>query len=143
MTSARKSKEKGSTEKVENPPKRHSLDVLIEKYKEVAQLVEKEGKQYAIKLDQEVNEDVAIKYRLVLRPTGRGVVHVLEILDAAEERAAIQIPLVGRDWARVLNHADRVLTSLSIEKFREVSELLVELSERLKLGGRSSVTEVE
>jgi 1,4-alpha-glucan branching enzyme len=139
MTSTRKSKEKGSTEKAE----RHSLDALIEKYKEVAQLVEKEGKQYAIKLDQEANEDVTIKYRLVLRPTGRGIVHVLEILDATEERAAIQIPLVGRDWARVLNHADRVLTSLSIEKFREVSELLVELSERLKLGGRSSVTEVE
>ena len=143
MTPTRKSKEKGGTEKAENLPKRHSLDALIEKYKEVAQLVEKEGKQYAIKLDQEVNEDVAIKYRLVLRPTGRGIVHVLEILDATEERAAIQIPLVGRDWARVLNHADRVLTSLSIEKFREVSELLVELSERLKLGSRSSVTEVE
>jgi len=139
MTSTRKSKEKG----VENSPKRHSLDVLIEKYKEVAQLVEREGKQYAIKLDQEVNEDVTIKYRLVLRPTGRGIVHVLEILDATEERAAIQIPLVGREWTRILNHADRVLTSLSIEKFREISELLVELSERLKLGSRSSVTEVE
>jgi len=119
------------------------IDALIERYNEIRQKAESENKQYAIKLDQESNEDVTVKYRLVLRPAARGIVHTLEILDATEERAAIQIPLLGRDWARTLNHADRVLSSASIEKFREVAELLIELSERLKLGGRSSVTEIE
>jgi hypothetical protein len=143
MTAAKKSKEGGSAEKAEAQPKRHSVEALIGKYKEVAQLVERENKQYAIKLDLEPSEDVTIKYRLVLRPTGRGVVHTLEILDAMEERAAVQIPLLGRDWERMLNHADRVLSAMSIEKFREVAELLIELNKRLNLGGRGPVTEVE
>jgi hypothetical protein len=118
------------------------VDALIERYNEIRQKVEAENKQYAIKLDQENSEDVTVKYRLVLRPTGRGIVHTLEIMDAVEERAAIQIPLLGRDWERVLNHADRVINSMTAEKFREVAQLLVELSQRLSLGGRSSVTEV-
>jgi len=129
-------------EKSDSGKSSSQVEPLVEKYRETAQKVEAEGKQYAIKLGGESNEDVTIKYRLVLRPTARGIVHTLEILDATEERAAIQIPLLGRDWARTLNHADRVLSNVSVEKFREIAELLVELSERLKLGG-SSLTEVE
>ncbi len=120
-----------------------ALEALIAKYKEIAAKVEQEGKQYAIKLDNEAGEDITIKYRLVLRPTGRGIMHTLEILDATEERGAIQIPLMGRNWERVLNHADRVLSSMTIEKFREISELLIGLSERLNLGRSGGVTEVE
>jgi hypothetical protein len=120
-----------------------AVEALIERYKEIASKVEAEGKQYAIKLDQEANEDVTVKYRLVLRPTARGIIHTLEILDATEERSAIQIPLIGRSWERILNHADRVINSMTAEKFREVADLLIELSNRLNLGGRSSVTEVE
>jgi len=41
-----------------------------------------------------------------------------------------------------LNHADRVLNTMSTEKFREVSRLLVELSKRLGSRG-SAATEVE
>ncbi len=120
-----------------------AVEALVEKYKEIARKVEAEGKQYAIKLDNEVGEDVTIKYRLVLRPTGRGIVHTLEILDATEERSAVQIPLIGRNWEQILNHADRVLSSMTIEKFREVAELLVELGNRINQGRSSGVTEVE
>jgi hypothetical protein len=135
MTAARrKEAEKKSSKEVE---------ALIERYKEIANKVETEGKQYAIKLNQETNEDVTVKYRLVLRPTARGIIYTLEILDATEERAAIQIPLFGWDWERILSHADRVINSMTAEKFREVAELLTELSNRLNLGRRSSVTEVE
>jgi hypothetical protein len=135
MTAARrKEAEKKSSKAVE---------ALIEKYREIANKVEAEGKQYAIKLDLESNEDVTVKYRLVLRPTPRGIIHTLEIMDAAEERGAIQIPLTGRDWERILNHADRVLSAMTIEKFREVAELLTELSNKLSLGRSSRVTEVE
>jgi len=129
-------------EKADSGKSSSQVEPLVEKYRETAQKVEAEGKQYAIKLGGESNEDITIKYRLVLRPTARGIIHTLEILDATEERAAIQIPLLGRDWARTLNHADRVLSNVSVEKFREIAELLIELSERLKLGG-SSLTEVE
>jgi hypothetical protein len=127
---------------VEKKPNK-AVEALIEKYKEIAQLVENEGKQYAIKLDTESSEDVTIKYRLVLKPTSRGIMHTLEILDATEERSAIQIPLAGRDWERILNHADRVFSTMTTEKFREVAELLTELSNRLSLGRTSRVTEVE
>jgi len=120
-----------------------AVESLVSRYKEISQKVETENRQYAIKLEHESNEDVTIKYRLVLRPTGRGIMHTLEILDATEERAAIQIPLLGRDWERILNHADRVLNAISSEKFREVADLLIELGNRVNTGGRSSVTEVE
>jgi dTDP-D-glucose 4,6-dehydratase len=135
MTAARRREAEKKTSKV--------VEALIEKYKEIAAMVEREGKQYAIKLDTESSEDVSIKYRLVLKPTARGIIHTLEILDATEERSAIQIPLAGRDWERILNHADRVFNAMTTEKFREVADLLIELSNRLNLGGRSSVTEVE
>jgi hypothetical protein len=119
-----------------------AVDQLFGKYQEIAQKVQNEGKQYAIKLGDESNEDVTIKYRLLLRPTARGIMHTLEIMDATEERAPIQIPLFGRSWERVLNHADRVLNTMSTEKFREISHLLVELSKRLGSRG-SAATEVE
>jgi len=119
-----------------------AVDQLLSKYQEIAQKVESEGKQYAIKLGDESSEDVTIKYRLLLRPTARGIMHTLEIMDATEERAPIQIPLFGRNWERILNHADRVLNTMSTEKFREVSHLLVELSKRLGSRG-SAATEVE
>jgi len=120
-----------------------AIEALIEKYKEIAATVEREGRQYAIKLDTESSDDISIKYRLVLKPTARGIIHTLEILDAMEERSAIQIPLAGRDWERILNHADRVLNAMTTEKFREVAELLIELNNRLGLGHTSRVTEVE
>jgi len=135
MTAARRREAEKKTSKV--------VEALIEKYKEIAAMVEREGKQYAIKLDTESSEDVSIKYRLVLKPTARGIIHTLEILDATEERSAIQIPLAGRDWERILNHADRVFSAMTTEKFREVAELLIELSNRLSLGRTSRVTEVE
>ena len=120
-----------------------AIESLVARYREISQKVETERRQYAIKLDHESNEDITIKYRLVLRPTDRGIVHTLEILDATEERAAIQIPLLGRNWETVLNHADRVLNAISAEKFREVADLLIELVNRINTGGRSTVTEVE
>jgi len=119
-----------------------AVEQLFSKYQEIAQKVQDEGKQYAIKLGDESSEDVTIKYRLLLRPTARGIMHTLEIMDATEERAPIQIPLFGRSWERVLNHADRVLNTMSTEKFREISRLLVELSKRLGSRG-SAATEVE
>lgn len=131
------------TERTEREKSGHSINALIERYREIAEKVQAENKQYAIKLDQEASEEVTVKYRLVLRPTPRGIIHTLEILDATEERSAIQIPLIGRDWERVLSHADRVINSMTAEKFREISDLLIELAKRLNLGGRSSVTEVE
>jgi len=119
-----------------------AVEQLFSKYQEIAQKVQDEGKQYAIKLGDESSEDVTIKYRLLLRPTARGIMHTLEIMDATEERAPIQIPLFGRSWERVLNHADRVFNTMSTEKFREISRLLVELSKRLGSRG-SAATEVE
>ena len=119
-----------------------AVEQLFSKYQEIAQKVQDEGKQYAIKLGDESSEDVTIKYRLLLRPTARGIMHTLEVMDATEERAPIQIPLFGRSWERVLNHADRVLNTMSTEKFREISRLLVELSKRLGSRG-SAATEVE
>ena len=119
-----------------------AVEQLFSKYQEIAQKVQDEGKQYAIKLGDESSEDVTIKYRLLLRPTARGIMHTLEIMDATEERAPIQIPLFGRGWERVLNHADRVFNTMSTEKFREISRLLVELSKRLGSRG-SAATEVE
>jgi hypothetical protein len=119
-----------------------AVEQLFSKYQEIAQKVQDEGKQYAIKLGDESSEDVTIKYRLLLRPTARGIMHFLEVMDATEERAPIQIPLFGRSWERVLNHADRVLNTMSTEKFREISRLLVELSKRLGSRG-SAATEVE
>jgi phosphate uptake regulator len=118
-----------------------AVDQLFSKYQEIAQRVENEGKQYAIKLGDE-SGDVTIKYRLLLRPTARGIMHTLEIMDATEERAAIQIALFGRNWERILNHADRVFNTMSTEKFREISRLLIELSKRLGSRG-SAATEVE
>jgi hypothetical protein len=135
MTAARRREAEKKTNK--------AVEALIEKYKEIAAMVEREGKQYAIKLDVESSEDVSVKYRLVLKPTARGIIHTLEILDATEERSAIQIPLAGRDWERILNHADRVFNAMTTEKFREVTELLIELNNRLGLGRTSRVTEVE
>jgi len=119
-----------------------AVEQLFSKYQEIAQKVQDEGKQYAIKLGDESSEDVTIKYRLLLRPTTKGIMHTLEIMDATEERAPIQIPLFGRSWERVLNHADRVFNTMSAEKFREISRLLVELSKRLGSRG-SAATEVE
>ena len=119
-----------------------AVEQLFGKYQEIAQKVQDEGKQYAIKLGDESSEDVTIKYRLLLRPTARGIMHTLEVMDATEERAPIQIPLFGRNWERVLNHADRVFNTMSTEKFREISRLLVELSKRLGSRG-SAATEVE
>jgi len=119
-----------------------AVEQLFSKYQEIAQKVQDEGKQYAIKLGDESSEDVTIKYRLLLRPTARGIMHTLEVMDATEERAPIQIPLFGRSWERVLNHADRVFNTMSTEKFREISRLLVELSKRLGSRG-SAATEVE
>jgi hypothetical protein len=119
-----------------------AVEQLYSKYQEVAQKVQEEGKQYAIKLGDESNEDVTIKYRLLLRPTAKGVMHTLEIMDATEERAPIQIALFGRNWERILNHADRVLNTMTTEKFREISRLLIELSKRLG-SGRAAATEVE
>ena len=135
MTAARRKEDEKKTGR--------AIEALIEKYKEIAATVEREGRQYAIKLDTESSDDISIKYRLVLKPTARGIIHTLEILDAMEERSAIQIPLAGRDWERILNHADRVLNAMTTEKFREVAELLIELNNRLGLGHTSRVTEVE
>jgi hypothetical protein len=119
-----------------------AVDQLLSKYQEVAQKVQDEGKQYAIKLGDESNEDVTIKYRLLLRPTARGIMHTLEIMDATEERAPIQIPLLGRNWERTLTHADRVFSVMTIEKYREISRLLAELAKRLGSRG-AAATEVE
>ena len=122
---------------------KRKLDVepLLKKYNETRERVLNEGRQYAIKIADEKNEDMTIKYRLVLRATARGIIHTLEIMDATEERAAVQIPLIG-NWEAVLAHAQRVFASMTLEKYKEVMELLIKLREHIR-GGGGGVQEVE
>jgi len=72
------------------------VEQLFSKYQEIAQKVQDEGKQYAIKLGDESSEDVTIKYRLLLRPTARGIMHTLEIMDATARCAPPRRSRAGR-----------------------------------------------
>jgi len=124
-------------------PKKEKPDIepLLKKYNEAREKALSENRQYAIRIADEANEDITIKYRLVLRPTPRGIIHMLEIMDATEERGAVQIALTG-NWEAVLAHAERVFAAMSLEKYKEVMELLIRLREHIRgTGGR--VQEVE
>jgi hypothetical protein len=114
---------------------------LLERYREVRKMVEEQRRAYAIKLASEENDNIRVKYRLLLRPTQRGVMHLLEIMEEGETRGGIQVPLLG-DWERALKHADRTLDVISKEKFREVARLLVEIQRRGGITG-ASVQELE
>jgi hypothetical protein len=104
-------------------------------------MAEEQRRAYAIKLDVEESEGIRVKYRLLVRPTQRGVMHALEIMEEGETRSAVQVPLLG-DWERALKHADRVIDAISKEKFREIARLLVEMQRRGGITG-AAAQEVE
>ncbi|MCC6021313.1 MAG: hypothetical protein LM577_08125 [Thermoproteaceae archaeon] len=117
------------------------VEKLLEKYKEVRRMAEEQRRAYAIKIAAEESDGIHVKYRLLLRPTQRGIVHLLEIMEEGEVRSAIQVPLLG-DWERALKHADRVIDAISKETFREVARVLVEMQRRGGITG-AGAQEVE
>lgn len=117
------------------------VEKLLEKYREVRRMAEEQRRAYAIKIATEESEGIQIKYRLLVRPTQRGIVHALEIMEEGEARSAVQVPLLG-DWERALKHADRAIDATSKEKFREVARILVEMQRRGGITG-AGAQEVE
>jgi membrane protein required for beta-lactamase induction len=104
-------------------------------------MAEEQRRAYAIKIAAEESDSIRVKYRLLLRPTQRGIMHLLEIMEEGEARGGVQVPLLG-DWERALKHADRVIDAISKEAFREVARVLVEMQRRGGITG-AGAQEVE
>lgn len=100
---------------------------LAEKYQEALGVLEAgEESQVAVLVKQEQTEDgLTIKHRLLMRKTPNSITHVYEILEP-ESGAMIQIPLLG-NWQDVLTGAVNLLESLNMETVKAVVEELVQL----------------
>lgn len=99
---------------------------IKKRHSEAVKRAKEAGKPVALILHTEDVEEHVVKYRLLIRPSGDRIFYTFEI--AIDDKATtVQIPLIGRDWSEILNTAEAILNTMTMDGFKKAKELVLKL----------------